>query len=287
MDFRGKRKVIINGKEKSMLFYEDKLIWSKLYGEFAKDFKNLMEDEAFEGKYNPQKGALMISSEYLRLPPIIEIEGDKSIKIEYGGTFNLPRVKAYTVSGETLTPRLEIYRDGAKVEKVDTKTSGKYELRYTAEIEGKRSQVSYFVEVDKAKYRFVRDSIMRDISGQSPHFRQVKVFDMQGKNIALNKPVTSVGPIWSGDVKTLVDGNPFDNFLDIDGRYLTEPASVTVDLQGQFEIKSIQIWHREGRKYPDAKVEVSVDGKEWRTIFDAKVNGAYDETTEGKTHILG
>lgn len=128
---------------------------------------------------------------------------------------------------------------------------------------------------------------MRDVNGQSPHFRQVKVFDMQGKNIALNKPVTSVGPIWTGDVKTLVDGDPFDNFLDIDGRYLKEPASVTVDLQGQFEIKSIQIWHREGRRYPDAKVEVSADGKEWRTIFDAKVNGAYDETTAGKTHILG
>lgn len=151
MDFSKIRNVFFNGKEITNLFYEGKLIWSKLYGEFSKDFKNLKEDETFEGKYNPQKGALVISDEYLRLPPIIEIEGKKSIKIEYGGTFNLPTVKAYTVSGEILTPSLEIYRDGAKVEKVDTKTSGKYELRYTAEIEGKRSQTSYFVEVDKAK----------------------------------------------------------------------------------------------------------------------------------------
>lgn len=217
MDFRGKRKVIINGREKSMLFYEGKLIWSKLYGEFAKDFKSLKEDENFEGKYNPQKGALMLSDEYLRLPPIIEIEGEKSIKIEYGGTFNLPTVKAYTVSGETLTPSLEIYRDGARVEKLDTKKSGKYELRYSAEIGGKRSQVSYFVEVEEPKVPNLIDMTT---------YRKWGTVNItqNGNEYVISRPTNNAGPwgLVSGETMTLENGVKYTLYAEISTRDLSK-----------------------------------------------------------------
>lgn len=55
-----KKDIIINGKSKSKLFYGDKLIWSKMRTEFSKDFKNLREDEEFEGFYLESKNAFKV-----------------------------------------------------------------------------------------------------------------------------------------------------------------------------------------------------------------------------------
>lgn len=60
MDLWGKKDIIINGKSKSKLFYGDKLIWSKMRTEFSKDFKNLTEDEEFEGIYDQSKNAFRV-----------------------------------------------------------------------------------------------------------------------------------------------------------------------------------------------------------------------------------
>lgn len=55
-----KKEIIINGKSKSKLFYGEKLIWSKMRTEFSKDFKNLKENEVFEGFYDKGKNAFRV-----------------------------------------------------------------------------------------------------------------------------------------------------------------------------------------------------------------------------------
>lgn len=60
MDLWNKKDIIINGKSKSKLFYGDKLIWSKMRADFSKDFKNLEEDEEFEGIYDESKNAFRV-----------------------------------------------------------------------------------------------------------------------------------------------------------------------------------------------------------------------------------
>lgn len=60
MDLWNKKDIIINGKSKSKLFYGEKLIWSKMRTEFSKDFKNLTEDEEFEGIYDKNKNAFRV-----------------------------------------------------------------------------------------------------------------------------------------------------------------------------------------------------------------------------------
>lgn len=60
MDLWNKKDIIINGKSKSKLFYGDKLIWSKMRTDFAKDFKNLTESEDFEGIYDQGKNAFRV-----------------------------------------------------------------------------------------------------------------------------------------------------------------------------------------------------------------------------------
>lgn len=49
MDFSKTKNVFFNGKEIQKLFYGENLIWSKMRTDFSKDFKNLKEEEDWEG----------------------------------------------------------------------------------------------------------------------------------------------------------------------------------------------------------------------------------------------
>lgn len=287
MDFRGKKQVIINGKSKSKLFYEDRLIWSKLYGEFSKDFKNLEEEEEFFGNYDSQKGCLLVSNKFIRLAPIIEFEGENHAKVEYGENFEMPRVKAYSISGGDLEPSIEIYRDGVKVDKVDTKIVGKYELRYIAEKYGKTAQTSYYLEVwGKPKYRYIRDWLRGSNANKWNHWVEIQAYDDSGENIALGKPAES-----SGDNKNHANNNLS---LITDGKTESNPffggphEYITVDLGKAYDIKQIKVWHFWiGNRRYNHKLEISADGQEWKTIFDSDKDGTYEETSDGKTYILG
>ncbi|MGF0094992.1 hypothetical protein ACQRC6_01010 [Peptoniphilus sp. SGI.035] len=60
MDFLRTKNVFYKGKEIKKLFYGENIIWSKMRGEFSKDFKNLKEDENFEGIYDINKKGFVI-----------------------------------------------------------------------------------------------------------------------------------------------------------------------------------------------------------------------------------
>lgn len=60
MDFSKTKNVFFNGKEIQKLFYGENLIWSKMRTEFSKDFKNLIEEEQFEGIYDQGKNAFRV-----------------------------------------------------------------------------------------------------------------------------------------------------------------------------------------------------------------------------------
>lgn len=60
MDFSRTKNIFFNGKEIQKLFYGEDLIWSKMRADFSKDFKNLAEDEMFEGIYDQGKNAFRV-----------------------------------------------------------------------------------------------------------------------------------------------------------------------------------------------------------------------------------
>lgn len=60
MDFSKTKNVFFNGKEIQKLFYGENLIWSKMRTDFSKDFKNLKEEEEFEGIYDKGKNAFRV-----------------------------------------------------------------------------------------------------------------------------------------------------------------------------------------------------------------------------------
>lgn len=60
MNFSKTKNVFFKGKEIQKLFYGEKLIWSKMRTDFSKDFKNLKENEDFEGLYDQSKNAFRV-----------------------------------------------------------------------------------------------------------------------------------------------------------------------------------------------------------------------------------
>ena len=66
------------------------------------------------------------------------------------------------------------------------------------------------------------------------------------------------------------------------------PHGLVVDLGEPTSIEQIKVYHyyNDGRTYYGTKTEVSEDGQTWYTIYDSAVNGAYSESSNGKTHNL-
>ena len=55
MDLLNTDKIYFNNKEFIMAYYNEKLVWTSARGEFLKDFKDLTEDDDFEGLYDGTK----------------------------------------------------------------------------------------------------------------------------------------------------------------------------------------------------------------------------------------
>lgn len=62
-------------------------------------------------------------------------------------------------------------------------------------------------------------------------------------------------------------------------------AYVTIDLQDQFWVDEITMWHyyADLRIYAYNSLQVSSDGTNWTTVFDSEVTGRYVETANGRT----
>jgi hypothetical protein len=117
------------------------------------------------------------------------------------------------------------------------------------------------------------------------------------KNVALGKPVTGTEkePVW-GDLAMITDGDKEatdGSYVDL-GLFL---QSVTIDLQAEYEIYAILLWHyhKQARVYFDVVVQVADDPDfitNVRTLFNNDIDNSsglgigrdmhYIETHEGK-----
>lgn len=60
MDFINVKEVFFNGRKHLKVFYNGEIIWSKMQAEYSKDFRNLKENEEFEGVYDNRKNAFVV-----------------------------------------------------------------------------------------------------------------------------------------------------------------------------------------------------------------------------------
>jgi hypothetical protein len=102
------------------------------------------------------------------------------------------------------------------------------------------------------------------------------------ENLALEKPVTMSGGAGQGGPELLTDGNTASD------PYLGGPQWVQIDLDDDYLIDTIKIWHyyADGRTYHDNKIALSDKGDflgEEVVVFDTNGDDEeYQETPEGK-----
>jgi len=103
------------------------------------------------------------------------------------------------------------------------------------------------------------------------------------ENLAFEMPVTGSGGAGQGTYELVTDGKTESD------PYLGGPSWVQVDLQDEYLIDTIILWHywTDGRTYHENKVAVSDTGNfigEETVIFDTTADDEeYPETAEGKT----
>lgn len=146
------------------------------------------------------------------------------------------------------------------------------------------------VKMAKKKFRYIRDWANGSNSNTSSHWVEIEVYDKDGKNVALNKEVTSShAPTAGRPLSRVTDGDlNRSNYTQLTATSGTA-CWVQVDLGESLEFEKITVWHfwdistPVPRRYKETKTEVSEDGINWITIYDSAVSGEYDETPEGQT----
>lgn len=115
--------------------------------------------------------------------------------------------------------------------------------------------------------RYIRDSVSGNSINAYNHLCQIKAISDNGINYAFDKKVNNAKTV-------ATDGIVNNQYIDAAG-----DKTFTLDLQFLCCIEKIIIWHyyADGRTYYNNKVEVSVDGINWITVYE----GQKPETSEG------
>lgn len=126
------------------------------------------------------------------------------------------------------------------------------------------------------KIRYVKDMITGSTANSNNHWCEFQVFNNVNENIAWGRDVT-LNTVNSNSVIT--DGIVNSSYLS--GNSTTY---LTFDIGYIEEVSKIKIWHYypDGRTYHNNIVQVSLDGENWRTIYQ----GEKKETVEGNEIIL-
>ena len=111
---------------------------------------------------------------------------------------------------------------------------------------------------------------------------------VNGSNIAQGKTVTTNGTVTPNyPINRFTDGNTSSSQyagVSDDGSW----KYLQVDLgEIHYNIDYLRVWHyyNDLRRYTH-KLEVSVDGSTWYTIYNTEISGTYTETADGRVHII-
>lgn len=139
-------------------------------------------------------------------------------------------------------------------------------------------EANHFNEVG-AKIRYVKDTTAGSTANTSNHWCEFKIINSVGENIAWGKDIKNEsGTVYSNSYGT--DGTVSSTYLDLGGG----THSAIIDLGYIEDVHKIHIWHYypDGRTYYNNKVEVSVDGTNWWTVY----TGQKPETAAGNEIIV-
>ena len=146
----------------------------------------------------------------------------------------------------------------------------------------------YTVRFDSAysnQIRYIRDRLNGGSSANtSNHWLEIGAYDSDGINYALkSQGATSLNSSGAPTQDYLLDGSINLDQWQQSGMSLSGNGYQLIDLGQPRNIEYIVVWHYYGdtRAYKDNTLEVSSDGKTWRTIFSTADTGTYTETKNG------
>ena len=125
-------------------------------------------------------------------------------------------------------------------------------------------------------------SELLDLNPQNPSV----TFKQGSITVTGGDKTTNVGQDNEQDVARIVDKDLLPQ------RYFSKgngAATVTIDLGQIQKVDTIRVfrYYSDGREHIGAKTEISADGTSWTTIYDASVDGQYEEKPGGKILSLG
>lgn len=131
-------------------------------------------------------------------------------------------------------------------------------------------------------FRYVRDYLNGNTVNAGNHWVELRVIDINGVNVALNKTVTANFTPSYGALQIATDGTTTSSPY-INGQ--TGEQYIQVDLGSVVQVQSISSWHyyEDGRTYNLHRIEASADGQVWHKLFDTSVSGTHPETAAGFT----
>jgi hypothetical protein len=137
-----------------------------------------------------------------------------------------------------------------------------------------------YISVD---IRYIRDHLNGSDVNEYSHWVEIQAYS-NAVNVALGKTVTSDSLGKDKPLSVITDGE-YTN-LNLFFEPQVNNSYVQVDLGSIFDVSELKIWHYTDRTYTTAKTEVSIDGTNWTTVFDATTDGAYFETSAGHSILL-
>ncbi len=134
------------------------------------------------------------------------------------------------------------------------------------------------------KIRYIRNYLNGNSIDGYNRWVEIKAFDVYGNNVAYYKAVTANFTPSSSykPLSALVDNN-VNTASYITSAVVNKLEYVQIDLGDLYFIEKIIMWHYYGdnRIYHGNKLQVSIDGTNWITVFDSDVDGEYVETASG------
>ena len=128
----------------------------------------------------------------------------------------------------------------------------------------KNGVVSSLINEVGKPVRYIRDSINGSSANAYNHWVEIQAYDHVGNNVCFNKNAK----LGTGSYGKLLvtDGSSTTS------QYIEGASNVTVDIGFVTNIERIKVWHYwgDGRTYNDHKVEISIDGSTWETVYIGK-----------------
>ena len=154
--------------------------------------------------------------------------------------------------------------------------------------------------------RYIRDWLDGNNVDNKNYWGEINVITHDGENvldsslIRLQAKNETLSTIMINDIERIKDGTLSSYTIDSDGTTVyhyseddyvinTGKTCIEIDL-GQIynDIDYIRIWHRfaDGKFVFNHKLQTSIDGVTWVTLYDSSVTGGYEESVDGKLYYL-